>query len=181
MRITVHHWSSSRSIADCIWVVSTERVQDRLLMGSPGRGDYLPMQRELPQGRWKSCCVVDIPSSGCSCYWSRSGFCQGTESTLAIWSTSSLFWAVLVLPSISQSGCHTCGHFWLSQAALWQFTCHLVYKSKILGLIESLLALMGVSPLWWGRFLYAGKGLERWPRKQSKSSGECFCLYKKVT
>lgn len=82
---------------------------------------------------------------------------------------------------ISQRGCHTCGHFWLSQAALWQFTCHLVYKSKILGLIESLLALMGVSPLWWGRFLYADKGLEKWPRKQSNSSGECFCLYKKVT
>lgn len=112
MRITVHHWSSSRSIADCIWVVSTERVQDRLLMGSPGRGDYLPMQRELPQGRWKSCCVVDIPSSGCSCYWSRSGFCQGTESTLAIWSISSLFWAVLVLsvfPSVAATPVVTFG------------------------------------------------------------------------
>lgn len=160
MGMMVQHWRSSRV---CSWF----RLSPIVLWEGAGQ---IPCGRLRETGiiafLWKSSsyssrraggnhAVLLTPTSlECSCYRACFGFHWGNSChVLAI---LSLFQAVLGPSFVSQCGWHVCGHFLLSQTALWQFICHLVYKLWILCLIQSPLTSLGVCPLWWGRVLQAG-------------------------
>lgn len=157
MGMTVQHWSSRK---DCSWFWLSHIVlwegAGQIPCGRPRETGIIAFLRKGSSYSSHSVdgnhAVLLTPTSlGCPCYRYCFRFHWGTHWAYSchVLAISSLFQTVLGSSFVSQCGWHICGHFLLSQTALWQFICHPLYKLKILGLIQSML--LGVCLLRWGR------------------------------